>query len=119
MRSSVPVLFPYKLLHTIVPAVAMGMKTAYLFPFASHAEGMIKGWEEVGMPGEYRCYHPSSGEPESAAIDFLKSADPEVIVLDCIGYSSDFGKRVAEETGKSVVLPRTLLVNIAHALLGL
>ncbi|MBQ6582512.1 MAG: AroM family protein [Mogibacterium sp.] len=119
LKSSVPVLFPDKLMHAIVPEVAAGLKVAYLFPFASHAPGMAKGWEDVGMPGNYACYHPASGDPVSVALDFLKEDDPEFIVMDCIGYSSDLGKQIMRETGKPALHPRMMLVNMAHMLLGI
>ncbi|MBQ6621788.1 MAG: AroM family protein [Mogibacterium sp.] len=119
LKSRVPVLFPDKLLHMIAPAIASGMKVAYLFPFASHAEGMAQGWADVGLPGNYTCYHPASGDPMSNAIDFLREEDPEFIIMDCIGYSIDLGKKIMEETGKPALHPRMLLINMAHTLLGI
>lgn len=117
LKSSVPMLFPDKLMHTIAPAVASGLKVAYLFPFASHAEGMQKGWEAVGIPGNYTCYHPASGDSIDGAIEFLKKEDPEFVVMDCIGYSYEIGRQIAEAVGKPAILPRMLLINTAHMLL--
>lgn len=119
LKSSVPVLYPGDLEKKIAVSVAEGMKVAYLFPFESHAPGMAESWKCAGLPGNFTCYHHSSGASFSEVIDFFKKDDPDFIVLDCMGYSYEMAETVAKETGKPFVLPRSLLVNTIHMLLGL
>lgn len=119
LKSRVPVLYPGDLEKKLAVSVAGGMKVAYLFPFATHAPGMAESWESSGLPGNYACYHHSSGAPFEDVIEFFKKDDPDFIVLDCMGYSYEMAERVGKETGKPLILPRSLLVNTTHMLLGL
>lgn len=119
LKSSVPVLYPGDLEKKVAVSVAGGMKVGYLFPFATHAPGMAESWKSAGLPGSYACYHHSSGAPFSEVIDFFREDDPDFIVLDCMGYSFEMADTVASETGKPLILPRSLLVNTTHMLLGL
>lgn len=118
MKSSVPVLFPGDLMHCVVPSLAGAMKPAFVFPFESHADVMRKSWEDAGMSVEYICYHPSSGEDETQVIEKIKAMQSDIIVLDCIGFSCEFGDVLMKETGKPVIVPRRVLINTVNILFG-
>ena len=38
--------------------------------------------------------------------------DVDLVVLDCIGFTQKMKEMFAEKTGKTVVLPRTLLARV-------
>ena len=95
------------------------MQQSLLFPFQSHAEGMLQNWKKSGVNGSYYCYHHSAGGSIEDVYRFFKEQKSEMIIMDCIGYDIDMGKKLAKETGKSVILPRSVLVQLTHSLLGL
>lgn len=51
-------------------------------------------------------------ELEKAAEKISKMDDVDLVVLDCIGFTQKMKEMFAEKTGKTVVLPRTLLARV-------
>jgi protein AroM len=47
----------------------------------------------------------------------LKSADVDLIVLDCLGFNKKTKAIFREVTGKPVLLPRTLVARIAREII--
>ena len=119
LHSRVPILVPYTVLHTLVPAMAGAMRTGFLFPFETHAAPMQKNWEKAGVVGGHICYHHSTGQPWEDVVAFFKKEHSDLVVMDCIGYSVDMGRELSAALGKPVILPRSLLIHLTHALLGL
>ena len=46
----------------------------------------------------------------------VKDMDGDLVVLDCIGFTQEMKNMFARETGKLVVLPRTLLARVISEL---
>ena len=47
----------------------------------------------------------------------VAETDCDMVILDCIGYTQKMKEIFQEETGKRVILPRTLLARVAMELL--
>ena len=46
----------------------------------------------------------------------VKDMDGDLVILDCIGFTQEMKNMFARETGKLVVLPRTLLARVISEL---
>ena len=55
------------------------------------------------------------GDLEAAARK-VRDLDGDLVVLDCIGFTQEMKELFARESGKLVVLPRTLLARVVSEL---
>jgi protein AroM len=115
-ESSVPLILPCKLLNGLVPALASSI--AVIIPAPEQTRQMEDKWKPhvrkvVCVPA---TPYGDPKELEEAAAKIKGMSGIDLIVLDCIGYTVAMKNRVAEVTGKNVVLSRTLL---AHVVAGL
>ena len=55
-------------------------------------------------------------EDLASAAREIKDMDADLVVLDCIGFTQEMKDMFAKETGKLVVLPRTLLARVISEL---
>ncbi len=111
---------PQKVLFNAVAAVAEGRRLGILTPSPEQVVQAERRWKQVGK--EVRAV-PSSPyidalEQASAAARELKEWGADITVMDCIGYTGEMRRLVAEITGKPVVLARGIAARTVAELLG-
>jgi protein AroM len=119
LRAQVPILYPQKLLYGVVPLLAQGRRVGVLNPDPKQLEQCRRNW--AGAVGEVAAaalnpYEPADGIPRAARE--LTEGGAQLIVMDCMGYTRAMKAQVARLTGKSVILPRTLLARTVGELLS-
>lgn len=118
-KSKVPILYPQKIIHGLVPNLLDKGKLAVITPDKDQLEQSKDKWEEVVSNVEVVSASPYTKEDElSKAIEILKDSDANIIVMDCMGYTALMKKRVAEETGKMVVLSKTIVARVIGEILS-
>jgi len=110
-------LTPDALLDGIVNGIH-GVKTmGVLIPSREQLGQMSNRWKQNGRKIVVEYASPySSQDTVSPSARKLASSDPDLIVLDCMGYTMRTKETVAKITGKPVILPRSVL---AHSILEL
>lgn len=74
----------------------------------------VERWSKTGAAVTVQSASPYAGGGggiEEAA-ERLRDADPDLIILDCIGYNVNAKRLVKRVTGKPVILPRTLMARV-------
>lgn len=118
--SNVPLIFPCKLLNGLVPALTTSSEIAVITPTPEQVPQCLDKWEKYVKTAHAVPASPY-GEPaelERAAEEISKMANVDLVVMDCIGYSAAMKHKVAEITGKNIVLSRTLLAHVAAELIN-
>ncbi len=110
-------LIPQPIFQSTAEKLAGGTKVGIIVPDKSQEEQVSKWWKLSGVETVVASGSPYLGmhEVEEAA-RHLEGKDISFICLDCMGYTVEMKKRVAEITGKPVILPRTLVARIADEL---
>lgn len=107
----VPMVYPVELLHKIVPLLSSNIIA--LTPSPLQVEQNTNKWKKyVDNVVSVAASPYGAWEDLEAAAKKIKDLDGDLIVLDCIGYTQEMKDMFAKETGKMVVLPRTLLARV-------
>ncbi|WP_347354358.1 AroM family protein [Acetoanaerobium noterae] len=94
-------------------------KLAIITPDKDQEKQSEDKWKEVVSQVEVVSASPYTEEDElSEAIDILKDSHANIIVMDCMGYTGEMKKRVSKETGKMVVLSRTIVARVVGEILN-
>lgn len=114
-QADVPLIFPSKILTSIVSAVHPRHLTV-MTPAKEQLPQMHSKWAGCADSVCGLAVSPYDGAEavEAAARSIPK--DTDLIVLDCIGYTVEMKERVLALTGKSVLLPRTLAARVVKEL---
>lgn len=107
----VPMVYPVELLHKIVPLLSSNIIA--VTPSPLQVEQNSNKWRKYVDKVTTVAASPY-GEWDALvdAAKKIKDMDGDLIVLDCIGYTQKMKDMFAKETGKMVVLPRTLLARV-------
>ena len=120
LRSRTPILRPDLLLKRLVPGIMERGRLGVVLPSADQKESQRKKWASTGLDLELEAASPYTGTETDfrAAARRLASRGADLIVLDCIGFTERMKRVFREESGKPVILPRTLLGRVAGELAG-
>ncbi len=117
-RHSSILIKPQEILPDLVANMVQGKKLGIIIPEKAQIAQMSEWW-----PIEPERFAAVSGSPygkievvEAAARE-LKKENPDLIYLDCMGYTKEMKERVSAIIGKPVILPRTMIVRIINELL--
>lgn len=117
LRSSVPLVYPCDILHRIVPLLTRTSDIIAITPSPLQVRQNEKKWG--GYVRQCRALAASpygAWEDLQAAARKARELPGDLIVLDCIGFDQKMKDMFARESGKRVVLPRTLLVRVVSEL---
>ncbi len=110
---------PQKVLNHFVAGVAKGRRIGVVIPVPEQVEEATRRWRTVGSSAlEVIAASPyrDISELEDAARR-LKSWEADLVVLDCMGFTTSHKARTAELTSVPVVLPRTVVARALAELL--
>jgi protein AroM len=118
--ASVPILRPDRILgHFVASVVEPGRnRVVAVVPSPLQKHAMKEKWQRMGvevMTESLSPYTATAADVESAAA-CVAGLSPDLIILDCIGYSQAVKAAFARTSGAPVVLPRTLLGRAAAEL---
>ncbi|MBC8571106.1 AroM family protein [Oscillospiraceae bacterium NSJ-54] len=117
LRAEVPLLYPCRLLDGIVPAVAPRGRIGVVVPDISQKEQNIRRWDGIVSEVTVAAASPYADMAGIKAVaGELRALDVDVLILDCIGYTQEMKELLRKETGKKILLPRTVLARVVREL---
>lgn len=117
LTSNVPLVYPCHLLNKVVPLLSKKSNIISVTPSPLQVEQCEKKWSAfVDKVTAVPASPYGSWEDLTAAAKKIKDMDADLVVLDCIGFTQEMKEMFAAETGKLVVLPRTLLARVISEL---
>lgn len=112
-ESKVPIIFPCHILDQLVPILSKDSSIIVVTPSELQIEQAENKWMEFVKDVKVVAASPYENEERIEEVaKSLKDEDADLIVLDCIGYSQKMKEAVYKESGKNVVLSRTMLARV-------
>lgn len=112
-RSTRPLIYPQKILHSVVPLLTKTRKIGVVIPDSDQIDQTVEKWSGSGLvafPAPFSPYEEPS--LTQTGLENLKKGDIDLIVMDCIGYTNSMKEQIARVTEKPVILARTLVARI-------
>ena len=114
IKCNLPLIEPYSLLHNTVKSIDLGMKVSVVFPFESHFISMKESWEQDIKLNDSICINPSDNLGCSKIIKYFQHDKPDLLILDCIGYTNEWRRIIYENLNIPVIHPRTLIAGLLN-----
>jgi len=105
--------------HFILALEGKNERMGLLIPLPDQVEQARKKYQRLKGEIIIKAASPYALEDEvSLAAEELRKADPQVIVMHCMGYTQAMKKKVMEITGRPTVLARSMVARTLKELLG-
>lgn len=110
---------PDQVVSSLVAALLPRGVLGVVLPYAEQIPMLGGRWRRDGLEVAAESVSPYVSSPEEleAAARRLKEREPDLVVLDCMGFGLEVKRVFRRITGRPVVLPRTLLGRVTGALL--
>ena len=117
-RSNVPLIFPNRILTSVVPAAMPGCRLAVFTPSEAQTAQVTNKWlrASAGAVSVIPVSPYNGMDPVLKAAETICPDEIDMIVMDCIGYTVEMKEKIHAMTGKPVVLPRTLVARMINEL---
>ena len=118
-HSTVPLLEPQRLVDRVVQAVmGPGGHVGLMIPAAAQAEAGRRKMQEYGLVAKVAVASPYGRfeEVRRAAAAF-RGSDVKAVVMHCIGYDAKMKAEVRHQSGKPVILARSVVGKILEEML--
>jgi protein AroM len=111
---------PDVLMVRLIPGILPRGRLGALIPSPEQTVSMKSKWQKTGLEVILDAASPYTGTEAEfrAAARRLATENVDLIVLDCIGFTGEMKRIIREESGKPVILPRTLLGRVCGEILG-
>lgn len=112
-------ILPSRILLNMVRSILQSGRLCVVVPLEEQTDIVRARWQtETGLSVFSVFASPYKDPTEMEPISYrIKKDNPDLIVLDCMGYTLNHKKYVHAITGKPVLLPRSLLLQVMKELL--
>ena len=108
--SSKLIVTPQPVLHHFVAGIVEGRRLGVVIPAPEQVAQAVERWQKVAQEVRVEAGSPYGDISElERAVGALKGWEAEMIVLDCMGFTTAMKARAAALSGVPVILPRTVL----------
>jgi hypothetical protein len=108
---------PQEIIPPIIKKMIGNQKFGLIIPDEAQINQMKEWWQIVSENMIVKAASPYKGNDELVkAANYMKEEKVDLIFMDCMGYSKEMREVVRGITGKIVILPRTLIVQIINEL---
>jgi protein AroM len=118
LRGPIPVLYPSRVLSAVARGVCQGGRIGIVLPNVGQVGAAVAHWREKGFEATAAVASPKDPAALPQAVKTLADLDLELIVLDCMGFSSDEARRMRALCGRPVLCPQGVLPRIMAEMLG-
>lgn len=116
--STVPLLIPKNIVHDFIPLLLDHRKLAVIVPAPEQIRPAIRAWKKRKIEAMVHYAPPYSPSEElTRSVAEIKKNGSDMVLMDCMGYDRSIKRYVSLETGKIVLLARTLVARVAGELL--
>jgi len=118
LASPVPVLYPSRVLSALARAICRGNRIGIVLPNTRQVDMAVAHWRTKGFEATPAVASPidSAALPQAARV--LADPNLELIVLDCMGFPPEEGRRMRALCGRPVLCPLGILPRIMAEMLG-
>jgi len=110
-KSEKPVVYPTKLLSGVVSSIALNGKLAVLIPRKEQVDYAYSKWSKLTEKLIVKPASPykASDEEFKNTLYEIRKEDPQLLVMDCVGYSLRHKSMAYEILGKPVITTRGVI----------
>lgn len=113
LKARVPLVYPCEILDRIVPLLTADSSVIVVTPSPLQIAQSEKKWSQIVKKVKVVSASPYGEWKElEETARLMRGTEADLIILDCIGFSREMKQLFAKETGKPVILPRTLLARL-------
>jgi protein AroM len=110
---------PDRIMYRLVQGLVTKGRLGVVVPEPDQIPAMKVKWQNPQLEIVAEAFSPYTGIPEEMenVADRIRTADVDLVVLDCMGFNCEAMARFRKITGRPVILPRRVIAAVARELI--
>lgn len=111
---------PDRIMYRLVQGLVTKGRLGVVVPEPDQIPAMKVKWQNPQLEIVAEAFSPYTGIPEEMekVADRIRTADVDLVVLDCMGFNREAMARFRKITGRPVILPRRVMAAVARELIS-
>jgi protein AroM len=118
LNSAIPIIYPGRVVPAVVSAVSSRKRIGIITPNPGQVEPARAHWQQKGFSVKVAVASPQDPTGLEAVAEDMQDSDLELIVLDCMGFGPDDGRRMRQLCGRPVICPQSLVARVTAEMMG-
>mgnify|MGYP001813576800 CR=1 FL=1 len=112
LKSSIPIIYPGRVVPAVVSAISGTKRIGIITPNPGQMEPAQEHWRQKGFTVKAAVASPKDPAALEAAAAEMRDSTLELVVLDCMGFGPDAGRRMRRLCGRPVICPQSLVARV-------
>jgi protein AroM len=118
LKSPLPIIYPGRVVPAVVSALSGSKRIGIITPNPGQIEPAQEHWRQKGFTVKAAVASPIDPTALEAAATEMSDASLELVVLDCMGFGPDAGRRMKRLCGRPVICPQSLVARVTAEMMG-
>jgi len=118
LSSPIPLIYPGRIVPALVAAVSGTQRIGIITPNPGQMKPAREHWRQKGFVVKAAVASPRDPAALEAAADEMRDSTLELVILDCMGFGPDAGRRLRRLCGRPVICPQSLVARVTAELMG-
>jgi len=112
LKSPIPIIYPGRVVPVMVSAISGTKRIGIITPNPGQMESAKEHWRQKGFSVKVAVASPKDPAALEAAAADMRDPTLELVVLDCMGFGPDAGRRMKLLCGRPVICPQSLVARV-------
>lgn len=118
LSSPIPIIYPGRVVPAVVSAVSGTKRIGIITPNPGQMEPAKEHWRQNGFMVKAAVASPRDPAALEAVASEMRDSTLELVILDCIGFGPEAGRRLRRLCGRPVICPQSLVARVTAELMG-
>jgi protein AroM len=118
LKCSIPIIYPGRVVPAVVSAISGTKRIGIITPNPGQMEPAQEHWRKKGFIVKAAVASPRDPSALEAVAAEMRDSTLELVVLDCMGFGPDVGRRMRRLCGRPVICPQTLVARVTAEMMG-
>jgi protein AroM len=118
LKSPIPIIYPGRVVPAVVSAISGSKRIGIVTPNPGQIKPAQEHWRQKGFTVKVEVASPMDPAALEAAAAEMRDSTLELVVLDCMGFGPDAGRRMKRLCGRPVICPQSLVARVTAEMMG-
>lgn len=118
LKSPIPIIYPGRVVPAVVSAISGSKRIGIITPNPGQLKPAQEHWRQKGFTVKAAVASPKNPAALEAVAAEMRDPNLELVILDCMGFGPEAGRRMRQLCGRPVICPQSLVARVTAEMMG-
>jgi protein AroM len=118
LSSPIPIIYPGRVVPAVVSAISGTKRIGIITPNPGQMKPATEHWRQKGFMVKAAVASPRDPAALETVAGAMRDSALELVILDCMGFGPEAGRRLRRLCGRPVICPQSLVARVTAEMMG-